>query len=475
MPHHRGAANLAGLRVWLQRACVAAVCIQAGVAAAMEETRVPLDADSRLERLDARTARSLKLFTEIGGFRGAQLFVRADSSYVLEIELDRDGRFVRDRRELAPAEVTALRQDVSRRLAARPAMDPEDRSGRTLLLGGSTLLGLGFYDWALPTATDLHDKNAVAAGMLAGAGSFFVPWLLTRNAPVTMGMAHLSLYGGTRGIVYGMLALEMVTASDAARATSDGRLASGLAGSAVAGAGGYFWARARGMSPGGAHAIGTGGDFGLAFGLGIAELLDGDRTLLDGDEGGLQYAAGLAGAAGGMFGGRWIERRRPTTWGDVEVTRMAGLVGAAAGLAVCDATGSENDDALLASGLAGAAGGLVIGHHLVTSTQYTPGEALLVDTGAVAGALLGLGLAYLIGSDTGSSSDAYTASAALGAAGGFALTWATTRGEASRHAAVGSGWSVAIEPLALLAARSGRRAAPQRLPVTPFVRVRHGF
>jgi len=462
---------------WAQRIAFAVLCVHTGAAAAVEEIRVPLDASSRIEHLDARTAQRLDLFTDVPGFRAAQLFMISDSSFVLEIELDRGGRFVRDRRPLSAADVATLRENVSRRLAAVPAVDPDDRRGRALLVGGSTLIGLGFYDWALPVAADYDGKNAVAAGMLAGAGSFFVPWLLTRNAAVTPGMAHLALYGGTRGIVHGMLVLETATASDAIGAGDDALLASAMVGSVVAGVGGFFWARAAGMDTGRAHAVGTGGDFGLVFALGIAELLDGDRTLLDGDEGGLQYAAGLAGAAGGMLGGRWIARRRATTWGDVEVARMAGLVGGITGIAVCDATGSENEDAWLAAGLLGAAGGLVAGDRLVASTQYAPGEALIVDSGAVAGALLGLGIAYLVRDSGGdSSSDAYTASAAVGAAGGFALTWATTRGEASRHAAHAGTWSVDLDLLALLAARRGMSAAAaRRTAAIPIVRVRRSF
>src|SRR5262245_32565256 len=178
-----------------------------------EETRVPLDVEARVEQIDADLARRAGLFAGVAGFRSAQLFEQTDSSWVLDIEFERDGRIVRDRRSLDAAGVAALRQDVSTHLAAPPAFDAEDRRGKVLLLAGSAVLGLAFYDWAIPTAADQDGKAAVATGMLAAAGSFFVPWLLTRNAVVTPGMANLALYGGTRGIVHGMLVHEAINAN----------------------------------------------------------------------------------------------------------------------------------------------------------------------------------------------------------------------------------------------------------------------
>jgi hypothetical protein len=442
---------------------------------AAEEVRVPIDAGGRVERIDAELARRAGLFAEVAGFRAAQVFALDDSTFVLEIEVDRAGKLVRDRRPLTPAAVAALRRDVDSRLAARPALDAEDRRGRPLLLAGTALLGLGFYDWALPAASDLDGKSAVAAGMFAAAGSFFVPWFLTRDAVVTPGMAHLALYGGTRGIVHGMLVHETANAHRVTADESDGRLFGGLAGSVLEGVGGYFWARGSRMDTGSAHAIGSSADFGLAYAMALAEVLDGDDTVLDGDEGGLQSAAGLAGAAGGVLGGRWLAAHRQYTWGDVEVARMAGLVGAAAGLAIADLSGTEDEDAWLGAGVLASAGGVVAGDRLVARTQYAPGEALLVDVGAVAGAALGLGLAYLLtddNADVDSDSDPYTAAAALGAAGGFAITWATTRREAARHAAAGSDWQIDVQPLALLVSlRRTRGAAARWAPCTPIVRL----
>jgi hypothetical protein len=429
----------------------------------VEEVRVPLDLEARVERLDADVARRAGLFTDIAGFRTAQLFQQPDSSWVLEIEIERDGRLVRDRRPLDAAGVAALRQDVSTRLAAPPAFDAEDRRGEPLLLAGSAVLGLAFYDWAIPSATDLDDKTAVATGMLAAAGAFFVPWLLTRNEVVTPGMANMALYGGTRGIVHGMLVHEMINADRVDYDDGDGRLLGGVIGSVVEATGGYFWARETQMTAARSHAIGVGGDFGLVIAMGVAEIFDSDDTALDSDEPMLFYASGLAGAAAGMAGGNWIESRRRWSWGDVEVARMAGLVGGAAGIAAADLADTADDDWWIASGITGGLAGLVVGDRVVADTQYDGGDAMLVDVGAIAGAALGMGIAYLLDQDD-SDSAAYTSAAALGAAGGYAILCATTRGDATRHADAGApSWRVDLDPLGVWGAvRSSKRttAAP---------------
>ena len=455
----------------LQRTALLVLLVATPLAGfAAEEVRVPIDDGARLERIDVEMARRLGLFGDTNDFRSAQLFEQADGTFVLEIESERGGRLVRERRPLTTAEVAQLRQDVSARLSARPQVDPNDRRGRVLLLAGTSLLGLGFYDWAVPVAADLNDKNAIATGMLAAAGSFFVPFVLTRNAMVTPGMAHLTLYGGTRGIVHGILVHELLNANRDSTGDSDDRLWGGFAGSVVEAVGGYFWARGAGFDTGTTHAIGTSADFGLAYAMAVAEIADKDDAALDGDEGGLQYAAGLAGAAGGLWAGHWLAGHRRYTWGDVEVARMAGLVGTAAGIAIADVADTDDEDWWLAAGMLGGASALVIGDRLVAGKQYAPGPALLVDLGSLGGAALGLGLAYLLSDDNGvdDSSVPYTTAGALGGAAGFAILYATTRGEASRQASAGSPWHVELNPVALV--RSLRHSPGARAnPMSPSI------
>jgi hypothetical protein len=236
-------------------------------------------------------------------------------------------------------------------------------------------------------------------------------------------MANLSLYGATRGILHGMLVAEAFKQSGSDIAEHE-LIGAGVVGSIVEATGGFLWARAADFSAGDARAIGVGGDTGMIWGSGLAELFDGSsEDFLDfGIKRALPLAA-LGGSAAGIFAGQQGAERWNPTWGDGEVLRMASLVGATWGVASANL---DDDDTVLGLGLLGNAAGFAAGAHLLKGRDFTPGQAVLVDVGTIAGAGLGVGLAYLF-SDTSVEARSALVGAAVGATGGFALTWATSR------------------------------------------------
>ena len=177
---------------------------------------MPFDTEGRVDRIDVELLQRLErddpgISAAIGAgapgesFVDAHLLHAADSTYVLDTLVRRSGDLVHRRRGLGSAEADALRQRVR---AALTVSNPRGlaQDYRTMLVIGSSILGLAFYDWALPASSDLNDKEAVAAGMFAAAASFFGPYLATRGTQVSAGEANLALYGGTRGIPHGILA-----------------------------------------------------------------------------------------------------------------------------------------------------------------------------------------------------------------------------------------------------------------------------
>jgi hypothetical protein len=197
----------------LALASLAVVLAVARPAAAQQEVQVPFDQQGRIQVLDAPTAARLGLFTDrYPGYQEARLLLLLpDSSYVLEITTVRAGQTYRERVPQTPAEVEALRRQVTDRIAARPPAALLDQEGRGALLTTTTLLGLGFYGWGIPVALNLEaDQTVAALYMLTAGGSFFVPWALTRGAVVTRGMADLAGWGATRGIVQGVVLHELI-------------------------------------------------------------------------------------------------------------------------------------------------------------------------------------------------------------------------------------------------------------------------
>jgi hypothetical protein len=423
----------------------------------IDEIVLPFDAEGRIDRIDRELLQQLRRDDpEIAALLGAEsveetfldasLLHGPDSTYVLDTLVRQQaapGDLVHHRRSMNSAEVGALRARVRAGLARiHPRGLTADH--RTMLLVGSSLLGLAFYDWALPVSTDINGKEAVAAGMFAAAASFFGPYIATRSTRVSDGEANLALYGGTRGIAHGVLAYHAFRRHRNAGARvciseidcsspgpdegdTDEALAAALAGSVVEGIAGFAWARAANLSGSTAHAIGTGGDLGMLWGIGFTELLDGPDEFLDLQTKRSLDVGGLLGSALGIAAGRMMANRRSHTWGDIEVIRMSSFAGAATGLAIAD-LGSDDDIPRLGIALAGSAAGLALGDRWVRDLDLTAGQSILIDAGTLAGAALGLGIAYLATSEDGDDDSApYTSAAALGALGGGAATFLAVR------------------------------------------------
>jgi hypothetical protein len=444
-----------------------------------QEVQVPLDQTGRVERIDRRLAERLGLWTQqYPGFQEARLFQAADSSFVLEITRLREGRTVRERLALSPAEVADLRGRVEALLAARAVLDPEgglNQEGRYLLLGQTTLAGIAFYGWAVPVVLDADDESS-AAGLylLTSAASFFLPFALTDDAPVTFGMANLSRYGVTRGIFHGLLLHELVAGErvkcgpDYCSHESDERaqIGSALLVSVAEGVGGYLWARNEGMSAGTANAIVVGGDAGLFWGLGTARIAGtediSERTTA---------AIALPITAAAIVGAHALAQRRDYTWGDADLIFTAGAVGALAGVAAGDLIGGDPDaKGAWAAAMLGSAGGMYVADRMVSHTDFSVGQATLNRLGAIAGALAGASLGAMAENET-----VALTGAALGAAAGYALTYSALapdapagRGERMPSAA----WEVRLQPQGLLASRLLAGSAPAPLP---FLMVQRRF
>jgi hypothetical protein len=466
-----------------------------------QEIQVPLDEAGRIDVITAELARRLGLFADIEGLREVLLFQRPDSTFILELTSGAPrGRLRRERRSLSAAEAAEFRRDVTARIATRARTAGLDQGGRTKLLAGATILGLGYYGWAAANAVDPQDdRAAVAVYMLTAASSFFVPFLATRNRSVPDAVATMALWGGTRGAVHGGLVSELGTApSDKTRFRW-----SVIVGGTEAIAGGVA-ARALGMTSGRAELTGVGGDIGLGIGWGFADLLKlterYDSVTISDQLGGtytygvpdrtLQETVTLAGAGLGLAGGYLLGGTEEWTRGDATIFRNVTVIGALAGIAVGDlvqkprivtevfpggGTYSYVDDGFsrthTAAGLAGAAAGLGLGRALVTGRDFTTSQGTLLTLSPLAGGLLGLGIAYLATperavnydptvpyQDPNDHSELYLAVSALGAAAGFAALYPAMARQSGPPAARPAQLRFSLNPLAPAQILGGSRA-----------------
>ncbi len=349
--------------------------------------------------------------------------------------------------------------DSSRRAStARPAPTSARDTGVTAvrrLVSSSfvrtqTLLGAALY--APSFAAVVADKPVTwsAAYVVMLGGTFFAAAEVSRDWPVSRSTEMLALAAPLQGAAVG--------AAINYAATGNHRLAPGVFfGSTL----GTAWALTLGrrLTPGAATAAFTASDAAAGMAVATVEAFETPRASLTSSSGaghndrarlGAAAAAALAGLQLGAMYGQYAPYR--VTVGDVQTLWTTAAIGGVAGGAfVANGHPGKKTTTLAVEG--GALAGLLMGDRLlVRRFDHSPSEAALVGTAAGAGALMGAGIAVLVGA--GARFNAATAAlGAAGAAGGvfMAERWMAKRPDAGRR--LSERISVTPQALALAAAR----------------------
>jgi len=410
----------------------------APVMAQERETQVPLLPERSLLEIDQDLRNRLDVFPGLTGFVTARLFQGASGLFVLEITLTEGDRIVRERRTLSPADLEGLRTTLRGAFQQTGAAVQQD--GRTALILGNTALGLGFYGWAIPDATEITGvQGYVGSYLLAAGGSFLVPYLLTRSSEVTVAHRANSLWGGTRGIGAGWLLGSSIGDQSDSDDQHDWGVGTGVATSILGSVLGYRavdWANA---SRGQVETWNVMGDLGLVggvtlgYGLGLFEREERFDDVVYVDEfhyqrDGNLFALGVAGLS--TAAGVWMASDGDYVLGDAHTLRASGMLGGILGLTVAEWTGDDDQNVAL-GGVAGAAATTLLADRvLLPGRDFSPGQGWLITAGEVAGGLLGTGLAVLI--DDNASADFYLGAASAGALIGFSSTYLAYQGGARR-------------------------------------------
>lgn len=364
------------------------------------ERRVPFDSAGRVQVITPVLAQRLNLqppsWPVTGSFQEARLF-QSGAGFVLAVERA-DGSV--ERRMLTSTERESLRAQVDAALAVggRPLGEEgtmlarETAGGRFVATHSS--LGLALYGPAAAVMLADADETAAGAAYLGVAGlSFFISYGVSRNQVVSRAQADLSGFMAPYAGALGAGALYVLGGESPGPAAYGGTvLASSVAG-AIAG-----FKRGRRLTTAEAAGIARGAQ---ALGLltagtaGAADLFDTSPRAA--------VAGIMAGSLLGMPAGLRYVRRASyvVTAGDVDALGTAGVLGAALFFSPVSSSdvGSQTKLALATLGLAG---GLVVGDQaIVRRYDYTQNEAMLLNLGAGAGALIGSALT--VGADDGAA------------------------------------------------------------------------
>jgi len=386
------------------------------------ETPVPFDSAGRVlamtPTLLSRLAIIAPAWPVSGSFREARLFRTDAGTFVLVVQRT-DGSVARF--TLDDEARTALQ------LAVRSGLLAQGTGGQRLttdaitglevsqpagnrFVRNQTLLGLVAYGPA--TAALLSDASpAAAAGgyFLAAGTSFFVAAQTVKNRTVTRAQSSLASHGGTRGAAAGAAVAAIANAN-----SGPGWGAPILLGAIGGTVGGYR--HARGLSDGEAASAGFVADLAALTVLGVGGAADAFRretrqVFFDPERPDLSYtetednlrtpgkvtlgAAIGASVLGYALGPRYARRASyNVTAGDVSVAFASAALGALAATALP----GDNADQTTMFGVATAGmltGAWLADRALVRTYDRTSADGTLVQLGALAGALMGGGVAAI--------------------------------------------------------------------------------
>ncbi|HHE54473.1 MAG TPA: hypothetical protein ENL21_01735 [Caldithrix abyssi] len=378
-----------------------------------QEKQIPLLPEKNIVTVKPEINQQFNLFPEYERLVSVRLFKSSDSSYVLQILFEKNNSHYQIRKPLTPASLAELRKQLLEKM--RPRQMALDQQGRTKLLIASTTLSLGYYGWVLPIALEVNSgKLAVALYMFSGSSGFFIPYLLTKDRPVSNAAFHLANYGATRGIVHGMF-LPLVFDHHVKGETV---LLSSVATSVLEGVAGYTVATNYQLPLSTAETISVGGDFGALLGMNFAVT----AGFFDDASGG--SASILAGSALGLAGGWYLTTRQHYSRGDARVLESTALLGAYLPLAIVDLTNSKDSKTFAAASMAGTLLGLGYGHYLLKDKDFAYNHGLFIELSEIAAGFLAAGFAYLLTpEDSGNLHKIVLTSSAVGATIGFSLMY----------------------------------------------------
>jgi hypothetical protein len=331
--------------------------------------------------------------------------------------------------------------DSSRRTPQPPDLRPSPRpvvrdtavqAVRATMRSGfvrrQTLMGALLYAPSFAVAVSDRPVPMTAGYLVMAGGTFFAAVELSRQLTITPAMELLATVAPLQGAAIGAAAQYAMTGKK--------DVAPGLFVGSVLGTTGALTLGRR-LTTGAATASIYGANAAAALAMGTLYAFDEDYS-----DDRTRAGVGAGAAVAGMQLGAMYATYAPyhITDGDLQVMWTTALIGAAGGGAFI-ANGHPGHKASTLAMLGGGITGAVLGDRLlVRRIDHTPSQASFVGVSAVAGALMGSGIAVLVGSSA-RFNGATAGLGALGATGGvwMAERWLGARPDAGRRSGVARG------------------------------------
>ncbi len=393
-----------------------------------QQTVVPLC--DKIEVVNVELEKKLQLFTEYEGFQQALLYKESDDLFVLEIIYKPNDVFQVERKPMTKAELATFCERINQSDKIQEILSI-NQNGRQEYLISSTVSGLGLYAWALPRALNIQNERPfIATYMLVGGGSFYVPYLATKNQEITKPMARSYSIGTVTGTGHGFLIYNLMNLNDVYDPMTgydydkrQRRLFVPMAFSLGESFGMMALTKKHDLSLSNLGMITTGSVWGAGYGASFGNFFTNENSDYKEDSRRVTYGT-LIGSGLGMYAGHYIHSKIPDmTVGDMIVANAYGTLGALYAATITDLALDFNDyndsKILLGSMTATSAAGIAYGLSRGKGYNYKPAEGAYIGLSEIAGGLVGIGVGYLVTDNL--ESETALVSASLGASAGIFL------------------------------------------------------
>ncbi len=410
-----------------------------------QEKQVAFFPESDVFTIDKSYAKKLSLFTEYEDFVEAKLFQLSENEFAIEIYYSKKGVIYKERKVVNGEQkdffISGLRGFVAKQnpdLTKKTETDEEvkmlNQKGRPGLLVTSTVVGLGYYGYAVPFMLNTESsKLFIAAYMLSSGASFLIPYNTTKSKDVSLSQVSMSFYGQSRGILHGILMGYLLTdpieyddnyyySYEEQKQKEDRRnqviFGLGILTSIGEGIAGFKLAEQWDYSTGSASMFQMWGDVGSISGLLFSDLFgfyenQGEKDVL---------STVLLSSFAGLGVGKYLTDRGSYTVGDALFYRSSLLLGGALAPLLVYYFEPHESEFYSSAALLGGLGGAFLANNLLEDIDFTTGQGLIIATGEIAGCLLGLGIGYLLTPEIETGKFLMT-TGAIGAISGYALTY----------------------------------------------------
>ena len=432
---------------------------------AQEET-VAFDSHNTIFRLTPLLEKKLKLYNGEGVFYDAQLLKINDSIYTLVIEYKTDVKILRTQTSMSNTDITILRQRVDSVLN-RTISSEDAMEGRGFLLGACLLSGLTTYGPGLIEIAQTNNARVNTGLYMLGAGGlFFVPFFLTKDKPVSYGQANLVYYGLSRGFAHG--ALIDLSLQNPTNRTSQNVTTMGFLIGITEATVGFHLVKNLQISNGNADLMTVYGDFGFYLGLGSAFQLKNTP-----DNFNVQFVSSLslAGALGSEVAGYYIGKKYPVSTGDAEIIYSTTMLGALLPFCVTSAIKSNYPASYTTPSVLMGMAGIYVGHKLTQNVDFSFTQGFITKIGTIAGGLVGLGATYLMVDKA--EAWQYVVGGYIGAQATFCLLYSIDKLEFKNAKLKNVGFN--IMPENFLMGKELQKKNPQMQGALPIVRFHYSF